>query len=204
MAALVCACTALALAGCGDSDDDGAGNGMPRGGLGEQRYERIEAVIDGATALSDFSGPTGDLKRACEALEKGDALLAALRRSCAVTIKLARRLQAVGGCDGGSCTEIADTARQQLEAYEALGKAVDAAELSGDCADAVRAPDTDIEYLEAAAKAFDLVQRALDSGSKEDAAQAGKLLTDAAEKTDDAPDPLDRLRRDCGGEEIVD
>lgn len=199
--ALVCVCAGL-VAGCGDADDSGAGNGMPNGGLGEQRFDRIGAVLEGGQELEDFAGPVDALTSACERLDRGDQLLAALRRSCAVTIKLARRLTQAGECDGdGPCEALgamADAARQQVGAYRAAEQAIEAARLDSGCAGALKSTDEEIAYLEAVGKAFDLLERSRTSGSTKDAQEAERLLKDAAGDTDSGADRLERFRKECG------
>lgn len=217
LCALACLTACLVLVACGDEEPAGSpasSSGGAHGGLGEERYAKIEAVYVAALELDglaedagadDFADVVRTVVRACEALERGDPLLASLRRSCAVTDKFTRQTQRFfEGCSGEdfeaceSSREVAATAAQLEDASRRGDEAVRAAGLDDDCEDALVTRESDYETFAKSKQAFELFATALRTGSDEALGEAERLLVEAGQGGSTGSQELERFRQGCG------
>jgi hypothetical protein len=219
----VAAVTCAVLAACGDGDPSSAAEAPPANagtgsGLGAERFEALDAVYAAALPLDRFRGDASidqgefaaaarPTTTACNALDGGDRLLAAIRRLCPLLTELNEELLDVGACDAsdpGACGRAIDEARATVRRFARLGRGTDRviarAGLDRACQRALVTPELAYAVFDGYGRALALLERGLMTGSRADVDEAERILTQTdarAARLPDARASLELFRSGC-------
>jgi hypothetical protein len=220
----------LALQGCGGDGRARSVTAPPvsadgtKSGLGPARFKALDDTYSAAVAVDGlrsrrvganaYAAAARPLRRACVALNRDDALLAPLRLSCLRRLTLNGRLTGFASCIGGAiavaprqrdCVRAVGQIRALLLAVRGAAddadRAVQRSGLVPVCRDALTTPTLTRRFIDAYARTFDALGRALRTESRADLVAAGRLLgaaTSIGRQIPPATVGRDAFRAGCG------
>jgi hypothetical protein len=223
MWAVAAVTSCLVLSACGDGEKRDAAQTSPENagtssGLGRERFEAIDDVYvaslpidelrdDAAIDPDAFASATQRPIAACNALDRDDPLLGAVRRMCPLALQFSRQLLRFGaGEDGdaGRCRDVVDELQGTITSFERLGRRADRAiarsGLEDACRQALTTPDLAYAVFDGYARALAQLERGLRSGSADDVEDAQRVLGQSGVKGRGLPDArasLARFRSGC-------
>lgn len=214
----------LLLSACGDGEKSDAAQAPPENagtgsGLGSGRFAAIDAVHvaslpidafedDATVDPGAFASATQPVLAACDALDRDDPLLGAVRRMCPLVLRFSEQLLGFGRCqDGGDadrCLDVIDDLQGTIGSFERLGRRADRAiarsGLEDACRQALATPDLAYEVFDGYARGLALFERGLTNGAVADVEEAQRVLRDSAATGRALPDAkasLARFRSAC-------
>lgn len=224
MWAVAAVTSCLVLSACGDGEKTDAAQAPPENagagsGLGSERFEAIDAVYVASLPIDEFrddatvdpeafASATRPVIAACDALDRNDPLLGAIRRMCPLVLQFSQQLLSFGRCqdggDAGGCLDVIDDLQGTITSFERLGRRADRAiarsDLDNACRQALTTPDLAYAVFDGYARALAQLERGLTSGSAADVEAAQRLLRGSARKGRELPDAkasLAPFRRGC-------
>lgn len=206
----------LVLSACGDGEKPDGPQTTPEhagtsSGLGSARFRAIDAVYvaslpidrfqDDRTVDPDaFASATQPAIAACDALDRDDPLLGAVRRMCPLVLQFSQQLLHVGPCqdaDADRCLGIVDDMQGTVASFKRLGRHADRviarADLKPACQKALTTRDLAYAVFDGYARALALLERGLTNGDGADVEAAQRVLTRSAMKGRELPDAKQSL-----------
>jgi len=156
----------------------------------------IDELRDDAAVDPDaFASATQRPIAACNALDRDDPVLAAVRRTCPLAVQLREQLLRFGACAGGDrgrCLDVIGDLQRTIAAFERRGRRADRAiaraGLTPACQDALTTPPLAYEVFDGYARALALFERGLATGSAAGVEKAQRVLTQSAAEGRELPD----------------
>lgn len=220
IAALTAAALCLCVGACGDGDD--ASSDAPKADagqdsrLGTARFDALDAVYVAAVPIDElenekdppgsakFKAATGPFLEACDALDREDPLLGALRRGCPLLATFTEQSAAFeAACQSPtSCSAAISDVRTTLANLKRFirssDRAVEAANITSACKAALRTPKKGYAVYDELDSAFGVLQRALKSGSEADLKEAQRRLDGLdPDASPSAKESLEKFRTGC-------
>ena len=219
IAALTAAALCLCVSACGDGDD--ASSDAPKADagqdsrLGTARFDALDAVYAAAVPIDElendkdpgsarFKAATGRFLEACDALDREDPLLGALRRGCPLLATFTEQSAGFeGACQSAtSCSAAISEVRTTLASLKRFSRssdrAVEAANITSACKAALRTPKKGYAVYDELDSAFGVLQRALKSGSEADLKEAQRRLDRLdPDASPSAKESLEKFRTGC-------
>jgi hypothetical protein len=85
------------------------------GPLSTERYAALDAVYASSVGLEEGASTVGDLRAVCQALDRGDRLLASQRKACLSIVKVSGASDTLAACQTqGGCVRVARRLRMRL------------------------------------------------------------------------------------------
>jgi hypothetical protein len=206
----------LVLSACGDGEKPDGPRTPPEhagtsSGLGSRRFRAIDAVYvaslpidrfqDDRTVDPDaFASATQPAIAACDALDRDDPLLGAVRRMCPLVLRFSQQLLHVGPCADAAadrCLDVVDDMQRTVASFKRLGRDADRViartDLKPACQKALTTPDLAYAVFYGYARALALLERGLTNGAAGDLEEAQRGLTRSAVKGRELPDAKQSL-----------
>jgi hypothetical protein len=224
MWAVAAVTSCLVLSACGDGEKTDAAQAPPENAgtgsrLGSERFEAIDAVYVASLPIDAFQGDatvdpdafasaTQPVIAACDALDRDDPLLGAIRRMCPLVLRFSEQLLGFGRCeDGGDadrCLDVIDDLQGTITSFKRLGRRADRAiarsDLNDACRQALATSDLAYAVFDGYARGLAQFERGLANGSAAEVEQAQRVLRASAVKGRELPDAkasLARFRSGC-------
>ena len=184
----------------------GASTALGSHALSSERYAALDAAYTALTPLDRESVRASDVKaaqRACERLDRADALLGPFRGGCLAIVRLPAALDRVGRCRSATgCIRASARLRAAITRYLArarsANRAIDAAVTDPACRLALR---TSAQELRGAARLRSVLraaERALRTGSREGLRGADRRLRAIDHVGPSVKQQRARFRGNCG------
>ena len=178
-AALVATVVALAAAA--------AVQAQPSASLSPARYAAFDAMYTAIAAFEESPTPaaTADVRRVCNALDRGDRLLAVTRRLCLASLKIFPAAEAYGACDTRTgCRRAARRLRiaftEMFVRTRASNRIVAAEVAPGACRTELTADRALLRAIEKLRDGLRLLERGLRTGSSATVQRAEGRIADAS------------------------
>jgi hypothetical protein len=209
--AAVTSCVLLSACGDGEKQPTPPAQAGTSSGLGGARFRAIDAMyvaslpIDafqdaGSFDPGAFGRATQQAIAACNALDRDDPLLGAVRRMCPLVLQFSTQLLGAGPCeqaDADRCLALVDDMQGTVASFTRLGRRADRviarADLTPACQKALTTPDLAYAVFDGYARALVLFERGLTNGSGADVEEARRGLTRSAVKGRGLPDAKEAL-----------
>ncbi len=185
-----------------------AGPAPAASALNDERYSALDGLYTALLAFDRTTVSTAAIdraQRACERLDRGDALLGPVRRACSATIVFARRAEIFSECstpDG--CLQAAMAMRttigRVLDTSRVANRAIETVVRSPSCRRALRAPASELRPLEQLISALRLLENAIRTNSQPGLEEANRRIAAFDRATRSGPSAREyrtRFRRAC-------